>query len=205
MSTSIDICNTALTRLGAKSIASLSDGSRESDLCSARYPLARKAVLRKHPWSGATARAQLNPSTTTPSFEYEYQFELPADCLRVLQVSSQPDHPYTDVDYKIEGRNLLYNYAAVYLGYVKDTEDAFVYNELLSDAVAYYLARDIARSINGDEGDLQLLAREYREKLAEARAVDSKENYPKQLIAVDWINDSREQLFSPISRFPGLQ
>ena len=124
MSTSIDICNSALIRLGASRIASLNDGSRESELCAARYPVARKAVLRKHVWKGAVGRATLNPSTTAPNFDYEYKFELPTDCIRVYLISSVPDYSYTDEDYDIEGRFILYRYDTIYLVYVKcDTID----------------------------------------------------------------------------------
>ncbi|MHA2066123.1 MAG: hypothetical protein ACXABY_17265 [Candidatus Thorarchaeota archaeon] len=115
MASSVEICNTALIRLGANQIASLNDGSRESKLCLARYDKARRAVLRLHLWKSAKVRKVLAPLTTTPVFGYDYQYDLPSDLLRLWLVSTSPDYIFTDEQYEIEGRRLLHDQSALYV------------------------------------------------------------------------------------------
>lgn len=56
-SASVDICNTALYRLGASSITALNDGTVEANAVSLRYDWCRRFVLRSHWWKSAMKRA----------------------------------------------------------------------------------------------------------------------------------------------------
>lgn len=58
---SVEICNSALTLIGSRRIASLSDPSPEARNCLLNYDICRKAVLRDHPWNFATKRVDLTP------------------------------------------------------------------------------------------------------------------------------------------------
>lgn len=60
---STEIANGALTLIGARPISALSDTSKEGRTCNANYDVARKAVLRLHPWNFATKRTILAPIT----------------------------------------------------------------------------------------------------------------------------------------------
>ena len=56
---SIELCSSALVKLGANGISSFEDGTAESRVASSLYPLIRDALLCAHPWSFATAQARL--------------------------------------------------------------------------------------------------------------------------------------------------
>src|SRR3546814_6931193 len=86
MTSVVSICNRALTLLGQKTITSLEDNSQAARLCVESYGPTRDAVLRDHPWNCAIARADLAALSEAPAFEFGRQFQLPPDCLRVLEL-----------------------------------------------------------------------------------------------------------------------
>lgn len=86
-----EICNLALTSIGASMISSLDEGTKAADLCTLHYPRCRRALLRAHPWNFAIARVTLALSSTTPNHEFGYQHALPADCLKVIRTGWEAD------------------------------------------------------------------------------------------------------------------
>lgn len=59
MATDVQIANLALRRLGANTITSLTDGSRNATVVNDVYTLLLYELLRSHPWNFATRRAAL--------------------------------------------------------------------------------------------------------------------------------------------------
>lgn len=85
----IALINTALIKLGAYKITTLTDGTTESDIANALYSPVRDALLSLYPWSFATRQIVLStPSITPPIADYTYAFNLPADHLRTLSIGS---------------------------------------------------------------------------------------------------------------------
>ena len=82
MASVVQICNGALNQLGASTILTLTEDSKNARLCNARYENVRDAVFRHHPWNCLQKRIQLPADTETPAWGYTKQFTLPADCLR---------------------------------------------------------------------------------------------------------------------------
>lgn len=62
---SLEVANSALYKLGATKITSLSDASKEARICNDRVDLCKKAVLCLHPWNFAIKRAVLLPISYT--------------------------------------------------------------------------------------------------------------------------------------------
>jgi hypothetical protein len=56
----LEVANSALLRLGAKKISSLTEDSDRARLCNAFIHSVRKQTLRAHPWNVALKRAKLN-------------------------------------------------------------------------------------------------------------------------------------------------
>lgn len=122
-SSPVEICNSALLKLGAERINALSENNKRARLCNERFDALRKEVLRAHPWNFAIRRANLARLSTTPEYEYNFEYQLPTDCLRVLETEADKDNPSGDIlgnsytKYKIEGRKLLTNASGVAKGY----------------------------------------------------------------------------------------
>ena len=120
--TSVSICNEALSMIGAKTIQSFDDNTENARRCAAIYDSSRKALLRMHPWSFAKKRMQLAPVATHPSFGYSHAFPLPSDFVRVIDTGQ--------VNYEIEGRYILANTNLINLVYVADNDNEQTWDSL---------------------------------------------------------------------------
>ena len=190
MASVIQICNSALNQLGAGSITALTENSKNARLCNERYETVRDAVYRSHPWNCLIKRVQLAQDSDTPAWGFSYQYTLPSDCLRVLQIKDY------DADYKIEGRKLLINVSEVYLLYSAQITDVNELDVLLRETISAGIASDIAYAITSNLQVAKLMAEKYQAKLSEARHTDASEGYntdpnlapTDQIITEDFIN-----------------
>ena len=138
MASVVDICNTALNQLGASTILTLTEDSKNARLCNARYTQIRDAVFRSHPFNCLQKRVELSSSTTTPAWGYSFQYDLPGDCLRLLRILDY------DSDHKVEGRSILSNNSSMKILYISRITDPNQYDELLRETISAALAADIA-------------------------------------------------------------
>lgn len=169
MASVVDICNGALNQLGASTIISLTEDSKNARLCNARYSQVRDSLFRSHLWNCLIKRAELARDTATPSWGFSYQFTLPADCLRVITILNY------DYDYKIEGRKILANHDSIKVQYVARIEDPNQYDELLRETLSAALAADIAYAITSSNPMASNMYNLFQDKLREARFVDATE------------------------------
>jgi hypothetical protein len=176
MASEVDICNSALNMVGASNIISLTEDSRAARLCNQRYEFLRDSVFRSHPWNALLRRAELAKDTTTPSWEYASQYQLPTDpfCLRVLEVEGESD----GVEYAIEGRFLLTDEDVVKIKYVARVTDPNEYDTLLIETLAAAIAADISYPLANSLGLQQQMNALYEAKLREARFTDATEGTP---------------------------
>jgi hypothetical protein len=63
MASIVDICNGSLNQLGATTILSLTEDSKNARLCNSRYTQVRDAVFRSHPWNCLQKRVELAADT----------------------------------------------------------------------------------------------------------------------------------------------
>jgi len=169
MASVVDICNGSLNQLGASTIISLTEDSKNARLCNARYTQVRDSLFRSHPWNCLQKRIQLASDTATPAWGFSYQFTLPADCLRVLRIEDY------DSDYKIEGRKIVSNVPTMKILYIARIEDPNQYDEILRETLSAALGADIAYAITSSNPVAQNMYNLFQEKLREARFVDATE------------------------------
>ena len=93
MASVVDICNGALNQLGASTILSLTEDSKNARLCNARYTQVRDAVFRSHPWNCLQKRVQLAADSDAPAWGFTKQYTLPAyfSILTSLCIQEKPD------------------------------------------------------------------------------------------------------------------
>jgi len=169
MASTVDICNGALNQLGATTILSLTEDSKNARLCNSRFTQVRDAVFRSHPWNCLQTRVELASSTTTPAWGYKFKYDLPGDCLRLLKILDY------DSNYKVEGRSILSNNSSMKILYISRVEDPNQYDELLRETLSAALGADIAYAITSNNTTSQNMIVNYQEKLKDARFVDSTE------------------------------
>ena len=169
MASTVDICNGALNQLGATTILSLTEDSKNARLCNSRYTQVRDALFRTHPWNCLQTRLELAASTDSPAWGFTYAYTLPANCLRLLRVLDY------DSNYKVEGRKILSNASTMKILYISRVTDPNEYDELLRETLSAALGADIAYAVTSNNTTSQNMILSYQEKLRDARFVDSTE------------------------------
>src|ERR671919_2182106 len=113
---SVELCSSALVKLGAQAISSFQDGTAEAEVASRLYTLVRDALLCAHPWSFATAQASLARLTGDPVSDFAHAYALPQDLLKALSAgdASRP----RGLQFQIIRRQLHTNADSVVLSYI---------------------------------------------------------------------------------------
>lgn len=170
-STAVSLCNRALSRIGAELITSLSGDSVNAQHCNTLYPGARREVLASHDWSFAIKRQSLTQLTATVD-DWDYTYQLPSDCLKVVEMVDA-----TDKTYQIEGQQLLCNESSVTLRYVYDKTHTAGDSPLFESALVLRLASLLSGPIKNARRLEQELLQEYLMVLTKARGEDATHAY----------------------------
>lgn len=182
--TKVEICNHALLKIGADTIASLDINQNDSEavvhsakLCGIFFDQALEEILRTHPWNCALKRAELSRLSDAPAFKWKYKYQLPGDCVRVINVYDTTEAYDDRVEYVVEGRNILCDYEKVYLSYVHLPEDVNTLDASVSKCVVQNLAIKLSVPMQLDQVMQNSLIGEYqRVILPEALSIDTLEN-----------------------------
>jgi hypothetical protein len=186
MASTVDICNGALNQLGATTILSLTEDSKNARLCNSRYTQVRDGLFRTHPWNCLQKILELAVDTTAPAWGFSYAYTLPSDCLRLLRILDY------DSNYKVEGRKILSNTSTMKILYVARITDPNEYDELLRETLSASLAADIAFAVTSNNTTATNMYSLFQDKLKDARFVDSTEgqNVDQDLGMADQIDAS---------------
>lgn len=172
MSSKTQLCNLALTQLGAGTIISLDDGTENADSCRTLFDDISDEVISLGPWTSCVFRADLAPLATTPTYGYDVEYQLPTNpyCLRLLDVYVDDRNSYV-----VEGRKILTDSSSLkirYIGRPSDTED---YDQMLKRAIVARLKSCLAYKITGQSSVADRCNQEYMTALKEGLAVDGKQ------------------------------
>lgn len=193
--TKIDVCNHALLKCGADTIASL-DTSTSTDegviqsakLCNILFDQALEETLRLYPWNCCMERATPVRLADTPPFGYDYQFQLPNDCLRVINVFDSVDEYDDDMQWVIEGDKILCDYGTIYLKYIAKPANVGVLDALATQVLICMLALKLSVPLQLDKDWATSVTKEiYEIALPQARSIDTFENKELLLEESSWI------------------
>ena len=179
MRSQTDIANSALAYLSASPIQSFFDDEDEkSRVIKSVFDTVAMEVARKHRWSCLIKRATLSRLADAPirsgNFGYQSQFQLPADCLRFLDLNGEPwsnKEGFMDIN----GRILLSDCGTANIRYVAWIEDTTQWDVSFSEAVAIKLASRIARRVTKDGISAEDLLRIFDRAVKDAQAIDAME------------------------------
>lgn len=179
MATGVSICSNALLMLGAQTINDFADQNNldRAKLCANLYPFQRSSILRAHPWNCCIKRIVLAPLAEAPAFGYSAAFELPADCLRVLEVGTGG----VQIDYLVESRRILADTTVLELRYVFENEVEATWDSHLIDLMTSAMAAVLAYPVTQSTSERDSRKAEFRELLKQSKAVDGQEDPPQTL------------------------
>lgn len=189
MASQVTICKRALQKIGAGTITSLEDATREARACTRVFDTVRDATLRLHPWNFATRRAALAADVAVPAWGFLYQYPLPIDFLRLLEIKDGPLYQFEStgaqrVIVTDAGAPLLIKYTA-------QITDTAQFDALFVEALACKIAFELAEEITQSTAKKEIAAQDLKSALAAARNTDGQENPPADMGDTAWW-DARE-------------
>lgn len=180
------ICNLALGKLGARRIIALTEESPEARACALHYEETRDEVLRHHRWNFAIKRQDLSQLAIPPISGWSFQYQLPEDCLRMLELNglTQTSNPGY---WEVEGKKLLTNEESATIRYIARVTDCNQFDAIFVEALALRLAAKLAKPITGSSSMGEGLVTEYEKVTGgRARRVDAFES--NQPIRPAWVD-----------------
>jgi len=121
MASKVDIINRALTKLNAKRITSINDGTKNSVEAKSVWDGILDEVLASFAWNFSTRRVKLAQLATDPVYGYDFQFRVPSEpkVLRIWEAVNDAG-TFTKgwvVEGDDEGQLLLTNLNVLYIKY----------------------------------------------------------------------------------------
>jgi hypothetical protein len=145
MPSQVELCNLALSLLGQAAISAITEDSTAGRLCRQFYSQVYDEILRSHAWKCAKARSALAELSTAPAFGWDHQYQLPADCLRVLQLEE------LDWEFDVEADRLLCNESTANIIYISRVVPARLDSwaaKAIYHALAVQLAYPLSQSLS---------------------------------------------------------
>lgn len=176
----VALCNRFLTRIGANSILSMDEETKEARICKANFEYLRDDVNSAHAWGFATKRVELAQSTTAPVFGAAYAYGLPTDLLGF--VTEYNELQGIDAPYRIEGVYLVTNAPFVKIEYVARVTDLNQWSMLAREALIARMQAELTGAITGSFGALDAYYKLYQDKLIMAGSHNAAESTPRELI-----------------------
>lgn len=164
MAQKIEIISNAMILIGANPISSLTEGT-EGLVANALYENTYRGLLASHSWRFATRQRQLSRLTEKPLQDYDYQYQLPSDCITVVTALDGQN-------YEIYGDKLYSNSAEVFIDYRYRVEETLLPSHFLL-TLQFLLAAQFAIPITENTARAQIYVGLYEQELKRAKYIDS--------------------------------
>jgi hypothetical protein len=177
-SSSTQIVNLALSRIGQKPITSLeADTNNAALLARLIYDDTRRAVLRIIPWKFALRDAELAELADVTSRKYDHVYQLPTKALYVVETSMDDDGAGgTGEAWDVQGRTIITDAGSpIEITYIEDTEDTIQFDSMFVDLLAEKLAAELVYGITKQAAQRERLLQSYGAKAENAAAVDGQQ------------------------------
>lgn len=190
MASSVEICNQALTKLGAQRIVDLLDDTKAARALNAIFDIKRDAELAAHPWTFAITRVAIPASSTAPAYGWPRAFPLPTDCLRLVEVGE--DYTFyqgTDgAGFQVEGSSVLTDAVSpLRIRYVKRITNTGLFSPLFVEALACRLAAEVAEELTQNLSKREAAWAEHKAAITAARRVNAIEQPPQKVPDGEWV------------------
>lgn len=180
MAVRTDVINAALIELGQPISVGIDSDTRDT-VVSLRglYERHARMLLMKYPWNFCKEVVQLTQVSGTP-VGWEYKFNKPPACLRILKVDSRADmERRPGIPFEERKGHIYTNHEDTFLAYIDGnyaTNDSGGWPELVVEALAFDLARKVASGLDRSATEIERLKAEVKRSESEARRWDAQQN-----------------------------
>lgn len=132
--------------------------------------------------SGGRAQKALTP--LTPDFDYAYRYDLPSDCLRLIEIANQSREAW-----EVSGERLVFTDEGITaaIRYQRRVRDTTKYDPLLRSLLAGRLAYEIVEELTQSNTKKELLAADLKMIEGKAKGIDGQEQSTNPLAEDDWV------------------
>jgi hypothetical protein len=191
---SVDIVNRALSKLGDMRITSLDDPTKAAGLAASLYDIVLDSEISANAWNFSKDRRMITPDLEKPAFGWQFQYTLPAECIRVLEVGHWPQAAmdnYIGHDtstYALEGNKILTNIGpTLNLKFVRRVTDPEFYPPTFVECLACKLAWEMCESLTGSNSKRDMALKEYQFSLMQAKRVNAISLPPVKVQDDTWV------------------
>lgn len=198
MSSEIEICNLALSHVGAYRISALTDATKEAIQCNLLYEPARDSVLEAHDWGFARKEATLALLPDTYS-GWDYAYAYPSDCInprKIFDPTGDTSGSFYDretdsyiptgkIEYEIrttankDQNIILTNQEDAILIYTTKIINPTLFTRLFIKALSYTLASDLAQPLRKDKALQEQMEKKALSLISGAESIDANSDYKK--------------------------
>ena len=173
MASEIDICNLALTRLGADAIRSFEEDNKRARLSQNTYKHIRDLYLEDHEWTFNTKYVQLALLANVAHPKFAFVYQLPADCLYPRQILDASGMIDSRVQWERFNNYIATDVESAWLRYSESTTVTGRFPIYFVEAVAAQMAAELAPAIVQDKKRYNELITIAEARLARARDKDA--------------------------------
>jgi hypothetical protein len=184
LSLQIDICNRALIRLAAPTIASIDDNTKSAKLCKKLYDSIVEEVHGEGPWSNAVKRVSLAKLTSTPAFGFTTEYQLPNDLVKVITIN---DTEPGDQTFKIENDKLLIDSGSVKIQYIALLSTPGSFGTYMTSSITDLMTAELSYAFTGSSQIAAGLKQQYMANLKDNLAKDNQQGSKDIIYARDFI------------------
>ena len=190
--TRVELYNQALAAVGTDRIFDENQHDRNGQECRRHYKPSCRNILAQFEWSCAMTRQLLtqieegDEGYNADLYPYEYQYALPADCLKIVSINGSRETP------RLKERRYLYtNTDEVILSYIADVSepdspaDELPFPDPLCDTIARFMAYSMYRVVS-PKMNPQVLYAEYQQAMLKAQEADGMDRFEDEP-AEGWI------------------
>lgn len=180
MPSEVEICNRALSWLGAKRISSLTETTRNAEICNIHFALDRDDLLSGFPWVFARQRVSLAQLTNDRTGEWEYKYQMPDNMARLEWINNaelalllEQAGQNKNAAYALVGDVVYTNVESVTCEYTEKVTDSSLFPAHFAKALSWRLASSIVVPITQDDRRSDAIMRKAMSEVEDSEAIDS--------------------------------
>lgn len=175
------IYNAVLDKLSEETVLATTDEKAVARWLNRNYPIQRDVLLQRHTWNFALSRKLLPADTAKPAFEWQWQYQVPDDSLRILPLTYDGYRNSPQIPYVVEGTKILTNRGApLRVRYIFRQENSALFTPIFVDLLSQVLAANFAYNLTGKANYAKQLLDIANVSFLEAARIDSLEGLPEE-------------------------
>lgn len=180
----VEIYNRALNLLGLAPVSSVSADNERTRVLNITYDMVLDELLMEEPWGFSKKRAKLALLSNSDVSQFKYEYQYPADCLKLVEISSETDimirnYQQSKKEWEVIGDVIASDTKDLYAEYIHIPQDISKWFAYFKTCLAYKLAIESCYSLINSNAREEYLSQKYETMiLPRAISLDAQQENP---------------------------